>query len=75
MRGVRAKEIRKRIYGDHSQKVKEYGFLTSLIKRKIFGETDEEGKQKYENVNRTTIVCKGLRMLYQQAKADYKRIH
>ena len=67
MNGRKAKALRKKIYGDQSFKSKEYGFFTT-VKRLFTRKTDDSGEKVYENVNKTTIVCKGLRHLYQTTK-------
>jgi hypothetical protein len=61
MNGRKAKALRKKIYGDQSIKQREYGFFTT-VKRFL----KKEGG--YETVNKTTVVCKGLRRAYQDAK-------
>jgi hypothetical protein len=66
MRGKKAKAVRKQIYGEQSIKQREYGFFTTIKKL-----LKKDGT--YETVNKTTIVCKGLRRAYQDAKRKVAR--
>lgn len=72
MRAKVAKKLRKGIYNDMSPKKKEYKAFNN-VKQIITGK-DEEGKTMYQNVNRATIICTGLRLLYTQAKKEYLKM-
>ena len=69
MRGTVAKKLRKGVYQDMSVRKKEYKAFNTV--KQLFTGKDEEGNSTYTNVNKATIVCTGLRMLYQQAKKEY----
>lgn len=70
MRGVRAKSLRKKCFGDLSTKTKKYNVLTT-VKKFFTGREDDEGNKLTENVNKNTIFCTDTRMVYQQAKKEY----
>jgi len=72
MRGTVAKKLRKGVYADMSSKTKEYKAFNT-VKRLLTGK-NEEGDNTYVNVNKATIVCTGLRMLYLQAKKEYSKM-
>lgn len=72
MRGKVAKKLRKGVYNDMSPKKKEYKAFNS-VKQIVTGK-DEDGKTTYQNVNRATIICTGLRLLYTQAKKEYPQL-
>ena len=69
MRGTIAKKLRKGIYNEMSLKHKEYKAYN--VVKKLFMGKDEEGNSTYRDVNKATVICTGLRMLYQQAKKEY----
>ena len=72
MRGTISKKLRKGVYQDMSIKNKEYKDFTTI--KKLFTGKDEEGKSTYKDVNKATVVCTGLRMLYKQAKKEYYKM-
>jgi hypothetical protein len=74
LNGKKAKALRKRIYGEQSIKQREYGFFTT-VKKKFLGMADDGKTAQYQNVNKTTIVCKGLRRAYQDAKRRVAMIY
>jgi len=72
MRGKVAKKLRKGIYEDMSPKKKEYKAFNT-VKQMVTGK-NEEGETTYRNVNKATIICTGLRLLYTQAKKEYTKL-
>jgi hypothetical protein len=72
MRGTIAKKLRKGIYQDMSIKKKEYKAFNTV--KQILTGKNEEGENTYQNVNKATIICTGLRMMYKQAKKEYYNI-
>jgi hypothetical protein len=69
MRGVKAKRIRKAIYGDDSIRDRKYGSVGHRIKRMVMGK-DQDGKETQEmrTFEAQEIRCLGKRAEYQQAK-------
>jgi len=72
MRGTIAKKLRKGIYNEMSTKTKEYKAYNTI--KKLFTGKDEDGNPTSINVNKATVVCTGLRMLYKQAKKEYYKM-
>jgi len=69
MNGKTARALRKKAYGDYSQRTPSYNIITRAVS-KLFKAKD--GSQSYHNVKRGQRVCTGLRAKYLQLKKDLK---
>ena len=65
MNGKTARALRKKAYGEYSQRTPSYDIIERAV-RKLF--TDRKGVQKYHDVIMGQRVCDGLRAKYLQLK-------
>ena len=68
MRGTVAKRIRRKVYGDFSQRTDREYFLKRVVK--LFKKDKDD---KGTPINRTTKVSEGLRRQYRLAKMEFYR--
>jgi hypothetical protein len=74
MRGTRAKELRKVVYGDMSLRSGRETKIFRTIKRFFTGKMNELGERETEKINRDTTVCVGPRRAYQDLKKRYRQL-
>jgi hypothetical protein len=69
MNGKKAKELRRAVYGDQPlRQDREYGVFKKVFRLFASKDAKEKGEAPAQTVERLTVINKGTRAEYQQAK-------